>query len=142
MSSVHAILSKIEPKVTRVDPKNTEKRPIYDIKLFCVTKCDRESIIYRFYIEIRIIFFIFQVLRTLTQRCYGHKTLGLCRPLGELFALDKIYLTRNVQKWTRKKIVKICFPESGISDPDFPGFTIYEFRIFWIFESLAHMDCF
>ena len=39
-SSVHAILSKIEPKETRVDPKNTEKRPIYDIKLFCSTFLD------------------------------------------------------------------------------------------------------
>ena len=28
-SSVHAILSKIEPKVSKVDPKNTKKRPIY-----------------------------------------------------------------------------------------------------------------
>ena len=84
-------MSKIEPKVTRVDPKNSKKRPFYDIKLFYVTKCDRESIIYRFYIEIRIIFFIFQVLRTLTQRCYGHITditLGLCRPLGEGITLE------------------------------------------------------
>ena len=97
-SSEHGIMPKIEPKVTRVDPKNTKKRPFYDIKLFCVTKCDRESIIYRFYLQIIFIFFIFQVLRMLTQRCYGHITLGLCRPLGELFALDKIYLTRNVQK--------------------------------------------
>ena len=39
-SSKYGIMSKIEPKVTRVDPKNTEKRPIYDIKLFCSTFLD------------------------------------------------------------------------------------------------------
>ena len=116
----------MEPKLTRVDPKNTKKRPIYDIKLFCVTKCDRESIIYRFYIEIWFIFFIFWVLRTLTQRCYGHITLGLCRPLGEKIILDKMYLTRNVRKWTRKKIVKNFLPETRIPDPDFLGFTTVE----------------
>ena len=30
----HIIVSKIEPKVTRVDPKMVKKRLIYDIKLF------------------------------------------------------------------------------------------------------------
>ena len=30
----------------------------------------------------------------------------------------------------RKKNLNFFFPESGIPDPDFPGFTIYEFRIF------------
>ena len=39
-SSKYGIMSKIEPKVTRVDPKNTKKRPIYDIKLFFSTFLD------------------------------------------------------------------------------------------------------
>ena len=38
-SSVHAILSKIEPKVSKVDPKNNKKRPIYEVKLFSATFC-------------------------------------------------------------------------------------------------------
>ena len=127
-------MSKIEPKVTRVDPKNSKKRPFYDIKLFYVTKCDRESIIYRFYIEIWFIFFIFWVLRTLTQRCYGHITLGLCRPLGEKIILDKMYLTRNVRKWTRKKNCQNFFTGirnsgSGFSRMDY--IWIPDFLNFW-----------
>ena len=117
----------------KVEPKNDQKRPIYETKLFYATKCDRESILYRFYIEMGYIFFKFRVLRMLTQRCYWHITLGLCRPLGELITLDKIYLTRNVRKWIRKKIVKNFFPESGIPDPVFPGQTLYEFRFLGIF---------
>ena len=38
-SSVHAIVSRIEPKVSKVDPKNTKKRPIYEVKLFSATFC-------------------------------------------------------------------------------------------------------
>ena len=37
---VHVILSKIEPKVSKVDPKNIKKRPIYEVKLFYATRCD------------------------------------------------------------------------------------------------------
>ena len=80
-TSEHAILCKIEPKVTKVDPKNLKKRPIYVVKSFSATRCDRETILYRYFIQFGYIFFKFRVLRMLTQRCYRHITLGLCRPL-------------------------------------------------------------
>ena len=82
----------------KVEPKNDQKRPIYETKLFYATKCDRESISHRFYIEMGFIFFKFRVSRMLTQRCYWHITLGLCRPLGKGITLDKMYFTRNVRK--------------------------------------------
>ena len=33
----------------------------------------------------------------------------------------------------KEKNAKKFFPESGIPDPDFPGHTLYEFRIFGYF---------
>ena len=71
-TSEHAILCKIEPKVTKVDPKNLKKRPFYVVIFFSVTRCDRETILYRYYIQFGYKFFKFRVLRMLTQRCYWH----------------------------------------------------------------------
>ena len=73
-TSEHAILCKIEPKVTKVDPKNLKKRPFYVVIFFSATRCDRETILYRYYIQFGYKFFKFRVLRMLTQRCYG----GFC----------------------------------------------------------------
>ena len=97
-NSEHAILSKIEPKVTKVDPKNLKKRPIYVVKFFSATRCDRETILYRYYIQFGYKFFKFWVLRMLTQRCYRHITLGLCRPLGVGFVLETNFTSKTTLK--------------------------------------------
>ena len=38
-SREYGIMSKIEPKQTRVGPKNTKKRPIYEVELFSAAIC-------------------------------------------------------------------------------------------------------
>ena len=135
-SSEHTILSKIEPKVTKVDPKNLKKRPIYVVKSFSATRCDRETILYRYYIQFGYVFFKFRVLRMLTQRCYWHITQGLCRPLGEGLILETNFISKTPQKSYISKIWGQNF--SGIRirtfhpDSIFSGFSRFP-GVFWNF---------
>ena len=82
-SSVHAILSKIEPKETRVDPKNTEKRPIYDIKLFCSTFLDLWAMPHMFPIYAPF---------------HGH--------ISALSLLEPSIWNSHKQFWTNKKLIE------------------------------------
>ena len=59
--------------------------------------------------------------------------IGLCRLIGVGITLEQKFHKKCPQMNKEKKIVKIFFPESGIPDPDFPGFTLHKFRIFEFF---------
>ena len=69
----------------KVDPKNTKKRPIYDIKLFYATRCDHNLLNIDSILKCNIDFSNFEFyacLRRGVMSAYGHIILGLSRPFG------------------------------------------------------------